>query len=291
MIKSMTGYGKAEASSAAGKFSVEVRSVNHRYGEVTIKLPRQILAMEVDLRRRVSDRFKRGKIDLFIQFEPCAGTTTLPSANVPLAMAYNEAFSQVSMALGGGDIPIGLILSQKDVISFAEAAAEPDSFSAILDESFSAALDSLENMRIKEGELLAAEISGRVADVGKLVESVAVREPVAVTANTERLRERIARLLGDTTLDEMRLVQEIAVLADKMDITEELVRLRSHFSQFGTIMLLDEPVGRKLDFLIQEMNREVNTIGSKANDSEIAAIVVELKSELEKVREQVQNIE
>lgn len=291
MMKSMTGYGKAEASSVDGKFSVEVRSVNHRYGEVTVKLPRQILAMEVDLRRRVNERFKRGKIDLFIQFEPAAGTTTIPSANIPLAMAYNEAFGQVSQALGGGPVPIGLILSQKDVVSFQESVADTSTLSAILDEAFTAALDSLENMRVKEGELLAAEISGRIADVSKLVDCVAARAPVAVAANTERLRERIARLLGDTTIDEIRLAQEIAVLADKMDITEELVRLRSHFSQFGTIMLLDEPVGRKLDFLIQEMNREVNTIGSKANDSEIAAIVVELKSELEKVREQVQNIE
>jgi len=292
MTRSMTGYGKAEVSGNDGKFAVEVRSVNHRYGEVTVKLPRQMLALEGDIRRRVSERFKRGKIDLFIQFEPAAGSVTPPVANIPLAIAYNEVFTSVSQAVGAKDpVPLSLILSQKDVLTTREVAADLDNQVEDLNRALAAALDSLEAMRLREGEQLAREILGRVTLVSELVESVAARAPVAVAANGERLRERITRLLGETPLDEMRLAQEVAILADRMEITEELVRLRSHFKQFHATMALDEPVGRKLDFLLQEMNREVNTIGSKANDAEIAAIVVELKSEMEKVREQVQNIE
>jgi len=292
MTRSMTGYGKAEIMGNDGKFAVEIRSVNHRYGEVSVKLPRQMLALEGEIRRRVSERFKRGKIDLFIQFEPAAGNITPPAANIPLAIAYSEAFTQLRQAIGSNDpVPLGLILSQKDVLTTGEVAADLDGQVADLNAALVAALDSLEAMRLKEGEQLAREIGGRIGLVNELVEKVAVRAPVAVAANGERLRERITRLLGETPVDEMRLAQEVAILADRMEITEELVRLRSHFKQFHATMALDEPVGRKLDFLLQEMNREVNTIGSKANDAEIATIVVELKSELEKVREQVQNIE
>ncbi len=292
MTRSMTGYGKAETVAADGKYTVEVRSVNHRYGEVTVKLPRQFLSLEGDIRRRVSERFKRGKIDIFIQFEPAAGGSVQPVANIPLAIAYHEAFSQVRQAIGSNDpVPLSLVLSQKDVLGTQEEAATLESQAAELGTVLSAALDRFGEMRIKEGEQLAKEISSRISLVSGLVERVASRAPAAVAANGERLRERIARLLGDLQVDEVRLAQEVAILADRMEITEELVRLRSHFKQFDSTMALDEPVGRKLDFLLQEMNREVNTIGSKANDAEIAATVVELKSELEKVREQVQNIE
>lgn len=292
MTRSMTGYGKAEVNGDEGKFAIEIRSVNHRYGEVSVKLPRQMLALEGDIRRRVSERFKRGKIDLFIQFEPAAGRVNPPVANIPLAMAYHEAFNQVRQSLGSDEsVPLGLILAQKDVFSTQDGSADPGGQVDDFNMALAAALDSLEAMRLKEGEQLAREIGGRISLVNELVEKVAERAPAAVAANGERLRERITRLLGETPLDEMRLAQEVAILADRMEITEELVRLRSHFKQFHSTLTLDEPVGRKLDFLLQEMNREVNTIGSKANDAEIAAIVVELKSEMEKVREQVQNIE
>jgi uncharacterized protein (TIGR00255 family) len=188
-------------------------------------------------------------------------------------------------------VSIGLIVSQKDVLSSQEVTADLEKVAVQLFSTLAATLENLEQMRSREGESLAAEITGRVAAVTALVEKIACRAPLAVAGNSERFRERIARLLGDTQLDESRLAQEVALLADKMEITEELVRLRSHFQQFAATMLHDEPVGRKLDFLLQEMNREVNTIGSKANDGEIAAMVVELKAEMEKVREQIQNIE
>jgi len=292
MTKSMTGYGKSEVSTPDGRLSVEVRSVNHRYGEINVKLPRQFLVLEGELRKRVAERFKRGKIDIFVQFESLAGGAQLPQVNLAMAKAYHEAFESINHMLGDyKPLSIDLIVSQKDVLVSREITTDLDRVSVDLYEVLATALDSLEFMRLREGEALEAEIAGRIAQISVLVEKVAARAPLAVAGNTERLRERINRLLGETQVDEQRLAQEVAILAEKMEITEELVRLRSHFRQFDEVMGLDEPVGRKLDFLLQEMNREVNTIGSKANDAEIASLVVELKSELEKVREQIQNIE
>lgn len=292
MLKSMTGYGKAEAVTADGKISVEIRSVNHRYGEVSVKLPRQLLALEGEIKKRVSDRFKRGKIDLFLVFEPPAGGAVLPQVNLAMAKAYHDAFVALNHHLGIYEpVSVALILAQKDVLSSQEMTADMERISEALFSTLSAAMDSFEGMRSMEGEALFAEIDGRITIISAIVESIAVRAPQAVAANVERLKERVGRLVADMQLDEMRLAQEVALIADRMEITEELVRLRSHFKQFDSVMKVDEPVGRKLDFLLQEMNREVNTIGSKANDAAIAAMVVELKSEMEKVREQIQNVE
>jgi uncharacterized protein (TIGR00255 family) len=266
--------------------------VNHRYGEITVKLPRQFLALESDLKKRIAERCKRGKIDVFVQFETSTGGSYLPQVNLPLAKAYHDAFVAMNLHFGNYEpVPLAMIVAQKDVLSTQELSADLENLATQLFRTLAAALDSLEQMRNAEGESLAEEITNRVALVTELVENIARRAPVAVAGNTERFRERIARLLGDTPLDESRLAQEVALLADKMEITEELVRLKSHFQQFAATMQLAEPVGRKLDFLLQEMNREVNTIGSKANDGEITAMVVELKAEMEKVREQIQNIE
>ena len=288
----MTGYGKAEAVTADGKISVEIRSVNHRYGEVAVKLPRQLLALEGEIKKRVSDRFKRGKIDVFLVFEQPTGGAFLPQVNLAMAKAYHDVFVALNHHLGIYEpISVALVLAQKDVISSQEITADMERISEALFSTLSNAMDSFENMRSMEGEALFTEIDGRITIIAEIVESIAVRAPLAVAANVERLKERIGRLLADLQLDEMRLAQEVALLADRMEITEELVRLRSHFRQFDSLLKIDEPVGRKLDFLLQEMNREVNTIGSKANDAAIAAMVIELKSELEKVREQIQNIE
>jgi uncharacterized protein (TIGR00255 family) len=292
MIRSMTGYGKAEVTTAAGRLTAEIRSVNHRYGEVTVKLPRQFLAEEAELRRRVAERLKRGKIDLFLQLEQAGGGAARPGADLELAKAYHDLFDQVRSALGLTEpVPLGLVLAQKDVLTAREESGDAAELSAALRPLVDSALESLEAMRCREGEMLAAEIVGRMSGIRSLVTRVADRAPVAVAANGARMRERLARLMGELPVDEARVAQELAVLADRMDVTEELVRLGSHFRQFDDLLASEEPVGRKLDFLIQELNREVNTVGSKANDAEIASLVVELKSELEKVREQVQNIE
>ena len=292
MTKSMTGYGKAETTTADGKLTVEIRSVNHRYGEVSVKLPRVFLPLETELRRRVSDRLKRGKIDVLVQFETVNGTAQAPQVNMALAKAYNDAFVSIRQALGIGDpVSLGLIAAQRDVLVSQETTPDLDRIAGDLYAVLDSSLESLEAMRLREGEALAVEIAGRLATITDLVQQVTTRAPVAVAGNTERLKERISRLLGETPLDETRIAQETAIMADRMDITEELVRLQSHFRQFTDTLALAEPVGRKLDFLLQEMNREVNTIGSKANDGEITTQVVDLKAELEKIREQVQNIE
>jgi len=292
MLKSMTGYGKSESVADTGKLSIEIRSVNHRYGEISVKLPRQFMSLEGEIKKRVANRFKRGKIDIFINFEQPSGVTAPPQVNFAMAKAYHEAFLALNHHLGIYEpVPASIIIAQKDVLVSQEMTPDMEGISAALFSTLADAMDSFGDMRCKEGEALFAEIAGRIAIINEAVEVVAIRSPVAVAANVDRLKERIVKLLADVQLDEMRFAQEAALIADRMEITEELVRLRSHFRQFDSLLNLDEPVGRKLDFLLQEMNREVNTIGSKANDAEIAAMVVELKSEMEKVREQIQNIE
>lgn len=292
MLRSMTGYGKAESITEECKLIVEMRSVNHRYGEITVKLPRQFMSLEGEIKKRVADRFKRGKIDIFINFEQSASTLSPPRVNLPLAKAYYEAFVSLNHALGIYEpISASTILAQRDILTTEDVTPDLDKVSLLLFKTLTDAMNSFEKMREAEGEALFAEIKGRIALISGIVESVADRSPVAVAANVERMKERLAKLLADVQLDEMRLAQEVATIADRMEITEELVRLRSHFVQFDSLLNAAEPVGRKIDFLLQEMNREVNTIGSKANDSVIAGLVVELKSEMEKVREQIQNVE
>lgn len=292
MIRSMTGYGKAESSSDTGRFIVEIRSVNHRYGEVTVKLPRQFLAKEADIKKRISASCKRGKVDVFIQFDAAAGVLHPPQVNMNLAKAYHDLFSGMIHNLGIYEpVTLASIISQRDVLVQQDADTDMEPLAEMLLEVLDKAIFCHDEMRCREGGALEAEMLARMKFVASLVDKVALRAPLAVAANSERFRERLAKLLADTQLDESRLAQEIAILADKMDVTEELVRLQSHFSQVSEAFALAEPVGRKLDFLLQEMNREVNTIGSKANDAEIASLVVAIKAEMEKVREQVQNIE
>ena len=292
MIKSMTGYGKGESVHEGGRFIVELRCVNHRYGEVTVKLPRALMQFENEIKKRVAERLVRGKIDVFIQVEN-AVALGVPTANLPLARGYLKAFNSIKDALGlEGEVKLSLIASQRDVVTVAaEAEASLEEMPAELTAALEEALRRVDEMRLFEGESLFADFKKRREVLAQLIGRVAARSPMVVAEYAERLKERISQLLTDGALPEERLALEVAILADKCDITEELVRLESHLRQFDETLTRDEPVGRKLDFLLQEINREVNTIGSKANDAQIASVVVELKAELEKIREQVQNIE
>ncbi|WP_224960388.1 YicC/YloC family endoribonuclease [Geomonas subterranea] len=292
MIKSMTGYGKGEAVHEAGRFVVEVRCVNHRYGEITVKLPRVLLQFENEIKKRVGERLVRGKIDVFIQVEN-AVALGVPTANLPLARGYLKAFQAIGEALGlSGEVDLALVASQRDVVTVAaEAEATLEEMPQELMSALEEALRRVDEMRLFEGESLYADFQRRRETLAQLIGKVAARAPQVVAEYGQRLKERIAQLLGEASLPEERLVQEVAVMADKCDVTEELVRLESHLRQFDETLAKSEPVGRKLDFLLQEINREVNTIGSKGNDAQMAALVVELKAELEKIREQVQNIE
>jgi uncharacterized protein (TIGR00255 family) len=291
MIKSMTGYGKAELSLKHQKITVEMRSVNHRYGELSVKLPRTLLCFEHEVRKAVSERLKRGKIDIFIQVETIADSRPL-MVNTPLARTYYAAFDTLRQDLSMADpVPLSLIVSQKDVLSFSEESEQEEGTREALLSVVVRAAEMLEAMRLSEGTELCDDLQGRRKSVGLLLDRVSARAPAIPAEYAEKLASRLAQLGNGNIPDEARVSQEIALMADRCDITEELVRFSSHLAQFDAALEAGEPVGRKLDFLLQEMGREVNTIGSKANDSEISSCVVELKAELEKIREQVQNIE
>jgi len=292
MIKSMTGYGKGEAAYAGGRIVVELRCVNHRYGEVSVKLPRALMPFENEIKKRVAEKLNRGKIDVFIQLESAAAAG-VPTANLPLARGYYRALTSIREALGlEEEVDLALVASQRDVITVsAEAEAALEEIPAELVEALEAGLARVDQMRSFEGDSLRADFKKRREMLAELIARVEKRAPSVVAEYAVKLKERVQALTQESGLPEERIALEVALLADKCDITEELVRLESHLRQFDETLERNEPVGRKLDFLLQEINREVNTIGSKANDTEIAACVVELKGELEKIREQVQNVE
>jgi len=292
MLKSMTGYGKGEAAVGGGRIIVEIRSVNHRYSEITVKLPRTLLPFELEVKKGVAACLKRGKVDIFIQREELAGVGAAPVVNVPLAKAYAELFSRLKTELGlAGEVSLEMIAGQRDVLVVGEASQPDEALQVNLMAAVQDAIENLDSMRSREGAALLQDMRQRRELADALLALVEKRAPAVVADYAARLRERVAQLIGAGGVDEMRLAQEVAIMADRCDVTEELVRFRSHLGQLDQILTLTEPVGRKLDFLLQEMNREVNTIGSKANDAAIAGYVVELKAELEKIREQVQNIE
>lgn len=291
MIKSMTGYGKAESSHDQGKISVEMRAVNHRYGEISVKLPRALICFENEVRKLVSGRLKRGKIDVFIQLDTIAAGKP-PVVNSSLAHAYYAAFSTLSQELGIREpISLPLIISQRDVLAVAENDLEAEDMREELLAVVESAVDAMETMRLREGRELSEDLRARREILTRFIDEITRRASYVPAEYAEKLSQRLAQFQVKNMPDEARIGQEVVLMADRCDITEELVRFASHLVQFDAALESSEPVGRKLDFLLQELGREVNTIGSKANDSEIASCVVELKAELEKIREQVQNIE
>lgn len=292
MIKSMTGYGKGEAASPRGVFSVEIRSVNHRYGEVSVRMPRPFLALENEIKRQISTSLKRGKIDVTVLWEEASGVDAVPQLNTALARGYFDTFSHLSRDLGlMQEVPLSLVLAQKGVLRDVSTTIEDSEYQPQLTQAVGAAVAAIDGMRTQEGEALAADLLLRRTQIAEWVGQINERTPFMVAEYQQKLAARLELLLGATELDPARLAQEVALLADRCDITEELVRLASHFAQFDQALRIPEPVGRKLDFLMQEMNREVNTIGSKANDAAIAGLVIQIKAEMEKMREQVQNVE
>jgi len=292
MIKSMTGYGKGEASSAIGRFMVEIRSVNHRYGEISIRIPRQFQAFEIEIKKQVSAVLKRGKIDISVQWEETAGISMIPAINHELAAGYFESFSNLAKKLGIVEsVPLPLIIAQKGVLQESPVSYDEVELLPLLQEATGNAISSIDSMRCREGEVLLNDLNMRKSEIERTVDSIREAVPTMVHDFRLKLTARLEQLLGDSKLDADRLTQEIALMADRSDVTEEIVRLNSHFKQWDQTLRQSEPVGRKLDFLMQEMNREINTIGSKANDSSIATLVIHGKAEMEKMREQVQNIE
>ncbi|MCK4620883.1 MAG: YicC family protein [Desulfuromonadales bacterium] len=291
MIKSMTGYGRGQAQVDGLSFSVEIKAVNHRYGDINIKAPRLLLPLEAQIKKQVSGVLKRGKVDVFITQETTGRVPAQPVINQPLADAYMQVFQQLTEnhALSGG-IDLNLLLAQKDILTLQDVDIEEQELSLCLTAALDTALQALLVMRRKEGEATAEDIAQRLDLLADLLAEIVVRAPQVPIEWQQKLQERLARF-GDEAGDPQRVAQEIAIFADRCDISEEVTRFKSHLGQFHDLMQQNEPVGRQMDFLVQELNREANTMGSKSNDAELTQQVVVLKSELEKIREQVQNIE
>lgn len=293
LIKSMTGYGMGEYSNEHYKFKVEIKSVNHRYSDITVKLPRHINYLEETIKRNVKDKISRGKVDVYINLEYINESAVDVKIDVPLAKSYKLALTNLLAELNMDDsIRIHNILGIQDVVRTERKELDQDMVWEILSKALFSALDNIMIMKEAEGNALKSDILSKVGNIEVFVNKIEERAPSVILDYKAKLKERIKNLLDDNVvLDEDRFSNEVAFFADKSSIDEEIVRIYSHINQFRSIMEEDDSVGRKLDFLIQEFNRETNTIGSKANDITISKYVVELKAELEKIREQIQNIE
>jgi uncharacterized protein (TIGR00255 family) len=294
MIRSMTGYGRAEAAGTRAILAVECRSVNHRHLDVSLKLPRILAGFEADARRLIQSAVQRGRVEVGVAVTAAEGTVLNPlTVNLAQAKEYAEAARTLAAALALGDGPaLGWVMAQSGVLTREEQAPlAADEAWPLLERALSAALAEMVARRETEGRALGDELVGLGTQLAGHVDTVAQRAPVAVERRAARLRERMQAMLAGAEVDQARVVAEVAVWADRTDVTEELARLRAHLAQLAALLAGDGPVGRTLDFLIQEINREVNTIGSKADDLEISQAVIAAKSTLEKMREQVANLE
>jgi len=294
MIKSMTGYGKAEAVLAGRKFTMEMKSVNHRFLEISLRLPGMLLPLEGEIKKRIGEKFSRGRIEATLRVDGDGnaeneGRFTL---NLPLVRNYHALLRQLKEEVHLGDeITLAMMAGFRDAFVPAETGQDPAALWEGLSKILADAIRTLTEMREKEGESLKRDLTARLDRIGGFLEGIAGRAPQVVLDYQKRLTDRVRELTGGMVIDEARLLQEVAIMAEKSDITEEIVRFRSHIGQFTDLLTGDDAAGRKIDFLIQEMGREINTIGSKSGNAEISRSVIEIKSELAKLREQVQNIE
>ena len=293
MIRSMTGFGAGRAQHEGERLSVELRAVNGKFCEVKARLPRELAALEQDLAKGIKARLSRGQIDASVRRESGPGGRGLsPRVDLPLAAAYAKALRELQSQLGlSGEPSVSEVAQLEGVLSLGEAPADLAAAGSALAAALAIALDAVEAMRGREGEALAKDIAARLDAVEKGVAQVRALSPVSVEAYRDRLQARVAELSRGVPLDPARVAQEVALFADRVDVSEELTRLASHLEQLRALLAADAPAGRKLEFLVQEVNREVNTVGSKAQHAGIAAQVVDIKAELERVREQIQNVE
>lgn len=292
MIKSMTGYGRGQAPAGEGAWVVELRAVNSRFLDFHLRLPPNLSALEERAKKAISARLTRGRVNLTVTASGVVEAAPHLVLNRPLAREYARVLSELQEELGLDEDPgLGPFLYNRDLIQAVEAGPDPEAVWAQLEPALSQALEEAEAMRRAEGESLAQDLAQRLVRVQELFTQAASRSEAIVDSYRQRLGERIAKLLGETPPDPARLAQEVAIIADKCDVTEEAVRAMSHLEQFRQFLSAEEPVGRKLDFLVQELNREANTMGSKSPDAAASQTIVELKTELERIREQVQNIE
>ena len=292
MLKSMTGFGKRQVAWGGSTIVAEVRSVNHRYREVVTRLPKGLMGLEEELKGLVYQRCHRGRIDLSVVMTGDRETPKLLKVDLPVAKHYYRVLRELRQDLKlNGSIDVAFLASFREIFSVGESPIGEGQTDKVIKRLVAGAVRDMEKMRHREGRTLLRDIRYRLGEVRRAHGLIQRRLPQVVRGYFQRMKARVEQLVGKEPFDESRLNQELAMFADRCDITEELTRLESHVSQFETMARGSEPVGRKLDFLLQEMGREVNTIGSKANDAEISNYVVQVKSELEKIREQVQNVE
>ena len=294
MIKSMTGFGRCRTVLHGREISVEIKSVNHRFFEFSCRTPKGYGFLDDKLKALVNSRVSRGKIDKFVTVGTAEDTPAEVKINHSLVSGYINAMKEISETYGiENDVTVTAISRFPDVYTVSKAPENEEEITADVLEAANTAIDGFIAMREAEGEKMKADILGRAEVILATVDEIDERSPQTVKEYEERLLDRINRTLQDynINIDEQRVLTEVAVFADKVAVAEETVRLRSHFAQLSKIMKSQTPIGREIDFIIQEMNREANTIGSKVQDAEIAHKVVKIKSEIEKMREQIQNIE
>ncbi len=291
-LLSMTGYGSAKGSVEGQEITVELKSVNNRYLDCSARLPRNFLFAEDTVKQAVSAGVSRGKVDVFVSAQASQDSGTVVSVNEELARGYRDAVARIAETLG---LESGLnafsLARFPDVLTVERRELDKDKAAAALSEITAKAVEEFNAMREREGERLRRDMLGKLETIEGLVSVVEERSPQTVKEYRERLEARLRDILADRSLDEQRVITEAAIFADRTAVDEETVRLRSHIAQFRTMLEEGSPIGRKMDFLVQEFNRESNTIGSKCSDASLAKVVVDLKSEIEKIREQLQNVE
>jgi len=291
MIRSMTGFGAGRATVGSEAIEVEVRSVNHKFCDVKVRLPRELASLELEVMRAVKEKLARGGVEVTLRRTAARGAST-PRVEMALAEEYARAFSELKARLGlPGAVEFAHIIAAEGVVVLEERGVGVEEARAACAAALAEALAGLATMREREGEALARDLSGRIHLAESLVDRVETLAPQAVEHYRARLQERIEDVGRGLALEPGRVAQEVALFADRMDVSEEITRLRSHLEQIRALVSLKEPAGRKMEFLVQEMQREANTVGAKSQSAEIASIVVGLKAELERMREQIQNVE
>jgi len=295
-MRSMTGYGSGSAAFPGGRVTVEIRTVNHRFLELKMPLPREFLAYEQDFRELIESHLTRGKVDMFLTTTGKPPRRYTINVNLELARAYRGALTRLHRELGiSGDGDLSFLTAHPELFQVQEQSQSTDAQAEAIKKALTQALAALDRQRLREGRFLQRELRTRIGTLEKVRRQVKDRSGIVYENTRNRLKERVNTLLQGllqgVELDQSRLLQEVATLAQRGDITEELVRLRSHLGALGELLRATDPAGKRFDFLLQEVQREVNTIGSKADDADIRHLVVSAKEEVEKLREQVQNVE
>lgn len=292
MLKSMTGFGRSEIANERQKITVEMKAVNHRYCDINVKMPKKLSIFEAGIRNLLKKYIQRGKVDVFITYEDYTENNMVLKYNEELAAEYVRVLQQMSEQFGiENDVRVSSLSRYPDVLTLEEQTVDTDELWGVLEEALHKASEQFVETRLVEGENLKNDLISKLDGMLEDVDFVEKRSPEILAEHRQRLEAKVKELLGDSTIDESRIVTETTIFADKICVDEEIVRLRSHITSTRKALLEGGSIGRKLDFIAQEMNREANTILSKANDLEVANRAINLKTEIEKVREQIQNIE